>query len=75
MLLGVGAGLLAPWFLRGLRGSERVFAWTGLPQWARLALGGLIVGALAILHPEVCGNGYTVVDRHAPASARWRGSG
>ncbi len=62
LLLGVGAGLLAPWFLRGLRASERAFAWTKLPQWARLTLGGLIVGALAILHPEVCGNGYTVVN-------------
>ena len=27
------------------------------------ALGGLIVGALAILHPEVCGNGYSAVNR------------
>ncbi len=46
-----------------------MFAWTALPQWARLTLGGLVVGALAILHPEVCGNGYSV-DRHSPAPAR-----
>ena len=62
LALGVAAGLAAPPFLRGLRASEKLFARTGLPQWARLALGGLIVGALAIVHPEVCGNGYTVVD-------------
>lgn len=27
-----------------------------------MAFGGLIVGALAILHPEVCGNGYSAVN-------------
>ena len=74
LLLGVVAGLLAPWFLRLLRASERWFAWTALPQWARLTLGGLIVGALAILHPEVCGNGYTVVDTllHLHGSWLWQ---
>ena len=74
LLLGVVAGLLAPWFLRGLRLSEKMFARTGLPQWARLALGGLIVGALAISHPQVCGNGYSVIDTllHLHGSLLWR---
>ncbi len=62
LALGLVAGLAAPPFLRGLRASERLFARTGLPQWGRLTLGGLAVGALAILHPEVCGNGYSVID-------------
>ena len=71
LLLGLVLGLIAPWFLRGLRASERVFAWTGLPQWARLTLGGLIVGALAILHPEVCGNGYSVIDTLLHLHGAW----
>jgi CIC family chloride channel protein len=62
MLLGVVAGLCGPWFLRFLRGSERLFSKTSLPPYARLALGGLIVGALALSRPEVCGNGYSVVN-------------
>ena len=51
-----------------------MFARTGLPQWARLALGGLIVGALAVRHPEVCGNGYGVVDTllHLHGDWLWR---
>ena len=71
LLLGLVLGLVAPWFLRGLRASERVFAATGLPQWARLTLGGLIVGALSILHPEVCGNGYSVIDTLLHLHGTW----
>ncbi len=63
LLLGVLAGLLAPWFLRSLRAAERLFAATSLPVPVRLLLGGLAVGGLAVWVPEVCGNGYsTVVD-------------
>ena len=40
---------------------ERGFAATKLPLPLRLALGGLIVGGLAVWVPEVCGNGYSVV--------------
>ncbi len=63
LLLGVVSGLAAPWFLRGLRASERLFAATHLPPPARLALGGLIVGALAVWYPQVCGNGYSVINQ------------
>ncbi len=62
LLLGLLAGFAAPWFLRLLRGSERAFAKLRLPVWARLALGGAMVGALAIIRPEVCGNGYSVIN-------------
>ncbi len=61
ILLGLLAGVVAPWFLRSLRGAERLFVATKLPLTARLILGGLVVGALAIRVPEVCGNGYSVV--------------
>ena len=62
LLLGLVAGLAGPWFLRGLRASEKVFAATKLPPYARLAVGGAMVGGLAIVYPEVCGNGYSVVN-------------
>ena len=61
-MLGLAAGFAAPWFLRLLRHSERLFARSGLPGWIRLAAGGLLVGALAAIHPEVCGNGYSVIN-------------
>ena len=59
--LGFLAGVLAPVFLLTLRWAEKTFVAFKLPLIARLAFGGLIVGALAINVPQVCGNGYSVV--------------
>ncbi|AOS45224.1 Voltage-gated ClC-type chloride channel ClcB [Lacunisphaera limnophila] len=61
LVLGAMAGVVAPWFLRSLRQAEQLFAATSLPVPLRLALGGLVVGGLAVWVPEVCGNGYSVV--------------
>jgi len=61
LVLGVLAGLVAPWFLRSLRSAEQLFTATNLPVPLRLAVGGLMVGGLAVWVPEVCGNGYSVV--------------
>lgn len=61
VLLGLIVGAMAPWFLRSLRSAEEFFRSTKLPLVLRLAMGGLIVGLLALKVPEVCGNGYSVV--------------
>src|SRR5436309_4118914 len=62
LLLGLGAGLLAPWFIRLLRFSEEWVAHIAAPIYAKMCVGGLIVGALAIFYPQVCGNGYSTVS-------------
>src|SRR5580693_7110903 len=56
-LMGLVSGLLAPAYLRLLRITERLFSKFTLPPPAKLALGGAIVGFLAIISPDVCGNG------------------
>ena len=61
VILGLLAGGVAPIFLRSLKLAEDVYLSLRLPLVARLALGGLVVGVIAINVPEVCGNGYTVV--------------
>jgi CIC family chloride channel protein len=61
LVLGLLAGVLAPVFLLSLRRAERFFVALKLPIVARLAFGGLVVGAIAINVPQVCGNGYSVV--------------
>jgi CIC family chloride channel protein len=61
LLLGLLAGAVAPVFLRSLRKAEALFVETKLPAIWRLTLGGLLVGAIAINVPEVCGNGYAVI--------------
>lgn len=72
LLLGLLAGLAAPLFLRLLRASERGFAFLHLPAYARMALGGLIVGCLAYWHPEVCGNGYSTVTQILHSDWLWQ---
>jgi CIC family chloride channel protein len=72
LLLGLLAGLFAPWFLRLLRTSERLFSKLAMPTYLRLGLGGLIVGILAIWQPEVCGNGYSVVNRILHGDLLWQ---
>ncbi len=72
VFLGIGAGLVAPWFLRLLRWSERAFARWSLPAYARLGLGGLLVGVIAMRAPEVCGNGYSVVNQLLRDGAIWQ---
>jgi chloride channel protein, CIC family len=61
-LMGLVSGLLAPAYLRFLRITERLFAKFTLPAPAKLALGGAIVGLLAIVSPDVCGNGQGLLN-------------
>lgn len=72
VVLGLLAGMVGPVFLRSLRQAERVFAATSLPLPARLALGGLVVGGLAVWVPEVCGNGYSVVVGILNGQLAWK---
>jgi CIC family chloride channel protein len=62
LLLGLFAGLLAPWFIRLLRASERLAGQIVAPVYVKMCVGGLIVGLIAVFHPEVCGNGYSAVN-------------
>jgi len=59
-LLTGGAGAV---FLKMLNRSEEFFKKLQLPIYARLALGGLIVGVIALRFPGVWGNGYVVTNR------------
>jgi CIC family chloride channel protein len=48
-------------FLDALRGGRWLFARLPGPPWVRLGLGGLAFGLLAWWHPEVAGNGQSVI--------------
>jgi CIC family chloride channel protein len=61
-VLGLIAGLGAPMYLWLLDRAHGAFGrWTA-PLWLKLGSGGLIVGAISVLSPEVWGNGYSVVN-------------
>jgi chloride channel protein, CIC family len=62
-VLGVILGHLAPPFLALLETTKSLFARLRLPLYWQLGLGGLIVGAISILVPQVWGNGYSVVGQ------------
>lgn len=58
-LLGLAAAVVAFLYIRLLDRVERVFERWNIPFWIKPALGGLIVGALAVLfRPEILGTGY-----------------
>jgi CIC family chloride channel protein len=71
LILGLLVGVIAPWFLRLLRGSETLFSKIPIPIYYRVALGGLVVGLLAVQSPEVCGNGYSVINRVLNGNVAW----
>jgi chloride channel protein, CIC family len=60
-VVGVVTGFLAPVYLQFLRKVERLFSKITVPVPARIALGGLIVGLLAVVSPDVCGNGQSLL--------------
>jgi CIC family chloride channel protein len=63
LVIGALSGLLGAFFLKALRASESLFAKIKAPLFARMALGGLLVGLIAIEFPEVWGNGYLAANR------------
>lgn len=67
-VLGVLLGFASVGFLRALQGSRALFARLPLALPWRLALGGLLMGAISVPMPEVWGNGYSVVNAvlHTP---------
>lgn len=57
-LIGVLGGLVGLLYAKGFYGIAAVFDRTSLPRWVRPAIGGLIVGCIALAIPEVLGTGY-----------------
>jgi CIC family chloride channel protein len=63
VLLGIVCGAFGAVFLKMLLRSEDAFRGLRIPLYARLTLGGLIVGIIAVKFPGVWGNGYEVTNR------------
>ncbi len=72
LLLGLLAGVVAPWFLRLLDLSERLAGRVRAPVYLKMFVGGLIVGLLAVRFPEVCGNGYQGVNTILAGGLGWQ---
>ncbi len=62
-LLGMLMGLVAVVFVKALYKSEELFEQSSVPPLARTAVGGLFVGILILLAPEVYGTGFESMSR------------
>jgi len=61
--LGVVTGAMGAAFLKLLNQAEEAFKRLHVPIYVRLAIGGLVVGLIAIQFPQVWGNGYVLTNR------------
>jgi CIC family chloride channel protein len=62
--LGIIGGIVSLVLCKGLLSARRLFA--GLPLWTRAwqpAMGGLVIGGMLVLSPQVMGVGYEYVDQ------------
>ena len=61
-LLGVVCAAAAISFMHAIFSAGRLAEISGLPGWARPAIAGLVIGALALYLPQVVGVGYEATD-------------
>ncbi len=73
-LMGIGlvAAALGVAVMRGTDLMERAFQWSRLPAWARPAVGGLLVGVLALVTPQVLGAGHGAMKLDLPLDLTMR---
>jgi CIC family chloride channel protein len=64
-LASAGLGILA---MKGVTSTETLFRTQAVPRWARPALGGLIIGIIALPFPQILGSGHGGILKqlHAP---------
>ncbi len=63
IILGVLAGLAGWLFVKTLYGTEDLFDGLKLPIWVKAAVGGLVIGLVAVFRPEILGVGYPTIDK------------
>ena len=61
-LLGVASALVAMAFMRAVMLVQDAGERSGAPRWLRPAIGGLLVGLIALAFPQVLGVGYEATD-------------
>jgi H+/Cl- antiporter ClcA/CBS domain-containing protein len=57
-IIGIIGGLVGLLYAKGFYGMAAFFSRLTIPRWVRPAIGGLIVGCIGLVIPEVLGTGY-----------------
>ena len=71
-VLGLLAGLAALAFIRALYGTEDLFDAMRIPLFLKPALGGLLIGVMALWFPEIYGVGYEAINEALQAQLMWQ---
>jgi chloride channel protein, CIC family len=58
LVLGLASAWLGIVVMKGVTSTEALFRSLAVPRWARPAVGGLLIGALALLFPQILGAGH-----------------
>jgi CIC family chloride channel protein len=70
--LGIIAGLVALVFVRALYGAEDYFDALELPAVLKPAIGGALIGLIAIRFPEIFGVGYEAINEALTGGLGWK---
>jgi CIC family chloride channel protein len=71
-VLGIIAGLVALLFVRSLYQTEDLFDRVPLPAILKPAIGGLLIGAIAIHYPQIFGVGYEAINEALSGELGWK---
>jgi len=69
---GVFAGLVALIFVRTLYGAEDLFDKLSVPAFLKPAIGGVLIGVIAIRFPEIFGVGYEAINEALTGNLGWK---
>ena len=61
MIVGLAAGIVGTLFVKVLYRTEDAFAAIPLPEWSKAAMGGLLIGGIALQFPHILGVGYSTI--------------
>ena len=71
-VLGLIAGLVAILFVRTLYGTEDLFDRFHFPAFLKPAVGGMLIGMIAIYFPEIFGVGYEAINEALTGDLGWK---
>ena len=60
-VMGLASAGLAVMVMKGVTGTEAIFRRLAIPRWARPAVGGAVLGSLALPFPQVLGSGHGAI--------------
>lgn len=71
-VLGILAAIVGTLFVRALYGVEDLYGKVPLPDYLKPMTGGLLVGVLALLYPQILGVGYEAMDQVLFSEMEWQ---